>query len=129
METKLFLPRKLAENDLSARRPLAVPQKLPVSAPDLQVDPGRGNGVKEAARVEAPIRPEIRPHISSERRRRPAGGAPRRNIRAACRQAACRGLRIACARTTCSKPARRTRPWPRPSGVCASSRARNTDRA
>jgi hypothetical protein len=37
MEAEPILPRKLPQNNVSARRPLAVPQELPVSTPNLEV--------------------------------------------------------------------------------------------
>ena len=47
MQAEAIFSRKLAQNNISARRPLAVPQKLPVPPPDLEVYTGSGDSVKK----------------------------------------------------------------------------------
>jgi hypothetical protein len=54
MEVELIFPRQPSQNGVSARRPLTVLQKIPVSPPDFEVYSGRGNSVKEALTARFP---------------------------------------------------------------------------
>src|SRR5262249_49002098 len=47
VEPEIVLSGKLPQNNVSARRPSAVAQKIPISAPNLELDAGGGDGMKE----------------------------------------------------------------------------------
>src|SRR5262245_55683534 len=47
VETEILLSGKLPQNNVSARRPSAIAQKIPISSPNLELHAGGGDGVKE----------------------------------------------------------------------------------
>jgi len=47
MDVEPILPRKLLQNDVSARGPLTVPQEFPITAPYLEVYTGGSDSVKK----------------------------------------------------------------------------------